>query len=163
VGWIDIFSRQSYRDIVVDSFKFCQREKGLNVLAWLIMSNHVHCILSSKTGKLSGTIRDLKGFTSKEILALVESGSESRKSWMLHQFSYFSNTHSRNESYQLWTHENHAEELSPHNPEMAFVKLNYIHQNPVRAGIVLQPEHYLYSSALDYCGQKGLIDIDFIN
>jgi hypothetical protein len=53
------------------------------------------------------------------------------------------------------------EELQPLTPEMSKIKLNYIHQNPVRAGIVVQPEHYLYSSALDYSGGKGLINISF--
>jgi len=78
------------------------------------------------------------------------------------QFKYFAGKHSRNEKYQLWTHENHAEELLPFVPEKSLIKLNYLHQNPVRAGIVSQPEHYLYSSAVDYSGAKGIIGIDFI-
>ena len=159
VGWVDIFSRQNYRDMVVDSFNFCSRQKGLQVHAWVIMSNHVHCILQSKTNKLSDTIRDLKGYTSRQIIELVQSSPESRKEWMLRQFSHHANSHDRNEKYQLWTHENHAEELSPLTPDKGKIKMNYIHQNPVRAGIVLQPEHYLYSSAVDYSGGKGLIEV----
>ena len=81
---------------------------------------------------------------------------------MLHQFKYYAGKHTRNEKYQLWTHENHAEELSPFKPDSTLIKLNYIHQNPVRAGLVHLPEHYVYSSAIDYCGGKGLIDIDFL-
>ena len=77
VGWIDIFSRQSYRDIVVDSFNFCRREKQLKVHGWVIMSNHVHCILSSGAGRLSDTVGEMKGFTSREMLKMVETGSES--------------------------------------------------------------------------------------
>jgi putative transposase len=163
VGWIDIFTRQSYRDIVVDSFNFCILNKGLKVHAWVIMSNHVHCILQSSPARLSDTIRDLKGFTSKQIIELVENSNESRKEWMLPRFAHYANSHARNENYQLWTHENHAEELSPLKPEIGKIKLNYIHQNPVRAGIVVQPEHYLYSSALDYCGGKGLIQIELLH
>ena len=79
VGWMDIFSRQSYRDVVVDSFNFCRKEKHLKIRAWVIMSNHVHCILSSGTGRLSDTVGEMKGFTSREMLKLVEHGSESRK------------------------------------------------------------------------------------
>lgn len=122
----------------------------------------MHCILSSEAGKLSDTIRDLKGYTSKEILKLVETGIESRKDWMLHQFKFFAGQHSRNEKYQLWTHENHAMELSPYRPRISQVKLNYIHENPVRAGIVARTEDYLYSSAVDYTGKKGLVDITFM-
>ena len=69
---------------------------------------------------------------------------------MLHQFKYYADRHARNEKYQLWTHENHAEELLPMVPEKGLIKLNYIRQNPVRAGIVADAEHYLYSSAMDY-------------
>jgi putative transposase len=162
VGWIDIFTRQVYRDIVVDSFTFCVQNKQLNIHAWVIMSNHVHCILSSENGKLSDTIRDLKGYTSKEILKQIESGIESRRDWMLHQFKYFAGQHSRNENYQLWTHENHAEELAPYKPATGRIKLNYIHDNPVRAGIVGNAEDYLYCSAMDYAGKKGLVDIVFM-
>ena len=162
VGWIDIFSRQSYRDVVVDSFNFCRKEKQLKIHAWVIMSNHVHCILSSDTGKLSDTVGEMKGFTSREMLKMIETGNESRKEWMLHQFKYYAGKHTRNEKYQLWTHENHAEELLPLVPEKGLTKLNYIHQNPVRAGIVADAEHYLYSSAMDYTGRKGLIDVELM-
>lgn len=162
VGWIDIFTRQNYREVVVESFNFCCKEKQLKVHAWVIMSNHVHCILSSSTGKLSDTIGDLKGFTSKKILGMIENENESRKEWMLHQFKYYASQHTRNEKYQLWTHENHAEELLPLVPEKGFIKLNYIHQNPVNAGIVASPEHYLYSSATDYAGRKGFINVDLM-
>jgi putative transposase len=147
---------------VVDFLNFCVRHKQLNIHGWVIMSNHVHCILSSGNRKLSDTIRDLKGYTSKEILKQVETGIESRRDWMLHQFKYFAAQHSRNENYQLWTHENHAEELGPCKPDIGRIKLNYIHNNPVRAGIVGKPEDYLYSSATDYAGRKGLVDIVFM-
>jgi putative transposase len=42
-------------------------------------------------------------------------------------------------------------------------RLNYIHYNPVEAGFVDEPEKYWYSSAVDYSGGKGLLDILFIN
>ncbi len=159
VGWIDIFTRKYYKDIVVDSFNFCTQSKGLKVYGWVIMSNHVHCILRSPHGKLSDTIRDLKRHTSKNILESIDTMKESRRDWMLHQFKYFASRHSRNEKYQLWTHNNHPIQL---NGNMFDQRLDYIHYNPVKAGIVVSPEEYLYSSARDYCGLKGLVEIDFI-
>lgn len=114
------------------------------------MTNHVHLIVSATNGNLSSVIRDLKKYTSRKILETIQNEPESRKLWMLHQFAYFASRHSRNENYQAWTHSNH--------PEMIFTdeffqqKLNYIHQNPVRAGIVFQPEDYVYSSAAQYAG-----------
>src|ERR1700749_3312340 len=80
VGWIDVFSRQTYRDIVIDSFKHCQKTKGLQLHAYVIMSNHVHLIASVKEGfTLSAFIRDCKKFTSNNIIdAVKNSGVESR-------------------------------------------------------------------------------------
>lgn len=40
VGWIDVFSRQQYRDIIIESLKYCQAHKGLHLHAYVIMSNH---------------------------------------------------------------------------------------------------------------------------
>ena len=72
VGWLDIFTRKRYRDIVVDSFNYCVEQKQLQVHAWVIMSNHVHCIVTGTNGLLSDTIRDLKRHTAKEILKSIQ-------------------------------------------------------------------------------------------
>jgi putative transposase len=69
VGWIDVFSRQSYRDIVIDSFKYCQKHKGLHLHAYVIMSNHIHLVVSVDEGHMiSDFVRDCKKFTAKQIL-----------------------------------------------------------------------------------------------
>ena len=61
VYWIDVFSRKQYRDIVVDSLRYCQQNKGLILHAWVIMSNHVHFIISAQDdSKLSDILRDFK-------------------------------------------------------------------------------------------------------
>lgn len=53
VDWVDVFSRKIYRDILIDSFKYCQEHKGLIVHAYVIMSNHVHVIFQADPGSLS--------------------------------------------------------------------------------------------------------------
>ena len=69
VGWIDVFTRQNHRDALIESMKYCQKEKGLVVFAYCIMSNHVHLIVNTNEPYLlKDTIRDLKKFTSKKIL-----------------------------------------------------------------------------------------------
>ncbi len=88
VFWIDIFSRESYREIVIDSLKYCQKEKGLEVFAFVIMSNHIHILARSETNSLSDTVRDFKKHTSKKIIEEIINGNESRKEWMLNLFSY---------------------------------------------------------------------------
>jgi REP element-mobilizing transposase RayT len=159
VAWVDIFTRKRYKDIVVDAFNFCVKHKGLQVHSWCIMSNHVHCILSSKTGELSNTIRDLKRHTSKTILQSIQNEPESRRDWMLFQFKKAAEQHTRNNEYQLWTHENHAIGIDPHINNMFLSKLHYIHNNPVKEGYVDNATDYLYSSARDYNNSKGLVQV----
>jgi len=160
VGWIDIFSRQAYRDIFIESLKYCQKNKGLHLHAYVIMSNHVHLVASVDEGdSMSDFVRDCKKFTAKKIINAVENDvNESRRAWILHEFKYYASRHTRNEVYQLWQHDNHFIELS----SSAFTqqKIEYIHQNPVKAGIVYKAEEYVYSSASNYAEIDQIIDVD---
>jgi REP element-mobilizing transposase RayT len=101
LDWIDVFTRQVYRDIIIDSFKYAIANKGLELFAFVIMSNHFHLIAQSKTGKLSDTIRDIKKFTSKRIIETIQIIPESRSNWMLNQFSFNARQPSRNKTYQV--------------------------------------------------------------
>ena len=158
VDWIDIFSRKIYRDIIIDSFRYCIEHKGMLLYGYVIMSNHLHIILQSTDGKLSDLIRDFKKFTAKNILDAIHQNPESRLEWMLERFAKATETHTRNKNYQIWQYGNHAEEV--YTLHFLWDKLNYIHLNPVRAGIVEKAHHYLYSSASNYVFGKGLIDVE---
>jgi len=161
VGWADIFSRQIYRDVIIDSFKFCKINKNMELAAYVIMTNHVHVIMSSSTGKLSDLVRDFKKHTSKQILSIISNNPvESRKKWLEMVFKYHAKFNKRSGEKQLWTHDNHAVELSTN--QMIDSRLDYIHNNPVKSGWVSKPEHYLYSSASNYIGIDSLIDIEMI-
>lgn len=160
VGWIDVFSRQVYKDIFIDSLKYCQQNKGLHLHSYVIMSNHVHLIVSvDEQYGISNFVRDCKKFTATQILKYVEdNNTESRREWMLHQFKYYASRHTRNERYQLWDHDNHFVELS--SPAFTQQKIDYIHNNPVRVGLVYKPEDYVYSSASNYADIDKIIDVD---
>lgn len=160
IDWVDIFSRKTYRDIVVESMKFCRQEKGLEIYAYVIMTNHVHVIWRAKNDNLSDVIRDFKKFTGRSIIAAIQTGPESRQDWMLKRFEFAARSHVRNSLHQFWTHENHAVELF--SPDFTKQKFRYIHMNPVRAGWVDEEENYLYSSARNYAGMSSLMEIDFI-
>jgi len=161
VGWADIFSRKVYRDIILDSLKYCRKSKGLNLFAYVIMTNHMHVIMQSRVGDLSGLVRDFKKFTSKAILKEVnENKQESRREWLEMVFRYHAKYNKRAKEMQLWTHQNHAVELSTN--DMIDSRVEYIHENPVRAGWVEKAEDYLYSSARNYAGLPTLIDVDLI-
>ncbi|MCX6302980.1 MAG: transposase [Bacteroidia bacterium] len=157
VDWIDIFTRKVYKDIIIDSFKYSIENKGFQIFAYVIMSNHIHLVAQSSIGRLSDNIRDLKKFTSKRIISTILEVNESRKEWLLNRFRFRASQHSRNEVYQVWTHENHAMLL--YSNEFIREKIEYIHDNPVRAGIVRNPEDYLYSSARNYASLEAPIDI----
>ena len=157
VYWVDLFSRQLYRDIVIDSLSYCQKNKGLEIYAWVIMSNHIHLAVRSSINDLSGTIRDFKKFTSKQIINSIDHGNEIRKMWMFRLFAHAANSQNKKGQNQVWTHENHAVELISN--KFTDQKIGYIHMNPVRAGIVTKPEQYIYSNATSYYDEKGLLDI----
>ena len=161
VDWIDVFTRQAYRDIVIDSLKYCQQNKGLQVFGFVIMSNHIHLIANSPEGHLSDTLRDFKKFTAKNIIDLILEGNESRKEWMLNRFHFNAQQHSKNENYQMWTHENHA--VIIYSPEFAREKLDYLHNNPVRAGLVRKPEDYIYSSATNYAEMESILNVSIMD
>jgi REP element-mobilizing transposase RayT len=159
VEWVDALSRSYYKDILIDSLKYCQQAKGLIIYAYVIMNNHVYLIASADEGyNLSDILRDLKKFTSKKLIkAIDENIQESRKRWMLWIFRSNGERNSNNEVYQFWQQDNHPVCLD--NAHMIDQRLNYLHNNPVAEGIVEEPEHYVYSSAKDYAGSKGLLDI----
>jgi REP element-mobilizing transposase RayT len=161
VEWVDLFTRKSYRDLLIQNLAYCQQNKSLEIFAYVIMSNHIHLLVRSGNDNLSNTIRDFKSFTSKELLKLIKEPGESRRDWMLAVFQKAAARHIRNSEFQLWTHENHAEQI--YSNQFLDQKINYIHQNPVVAGIVLKAEEYLYSSAKNYAGEQGLLPITTID
>lgn len=162
VGWVDVFSREQYKEIMVDSLRYCTEQKGLILHAWVIMTNHVHLIISSKTNKIEHLVRDIKKFTSKQIIkAIQESPEESRKEWMLNLFSFVGKQNHNNKDFQFWKQDYHPVELNTN--EKLEQRLQYLHENPVRAGLVWEAWHYKYSSAIDYyTNDRGLIEIEKI-
>jgi REP element-mobilizing transposase RayT len=157
VRWIDALTRREYKDVIVDSLKYCVDNKGLELYAWVIMSNHAHLIMGTKDKPMQSILRDVKRHTSKEITkAIGENIQESRHEWMLWFFEREGKANPNNERYQFWQQGNHPIELW--SSDAMDQKLDYLHNNPVTAGWVDVPEHYLYSSARDYSGGKGLID-----
>jgi len=158
VAWVDVFTNKRYRHCLVDSLKYCQQHKGLVIHAWCIMSNHLH-MLASVNGQItiSDIMRDFKKYTSHTIAADLKVEVESRKEWMLNLFEFAGMMHRKHHDFKLWK-DNFYNVILESN-FMIDQKLNYIHDNPVRAEIVDEPHHYIFSSARDYAGMKGLIEV----
>ena len=163
VGWVDIFTRPELKQIVINSLRYCQREKGLLIHGWCLMPSHLHMICSTTNIELSMIFHDFKAFTSKEIVKVLDSVSESRRHWMLGLFGEVAAGIKRNTNYKVWQDGNHPILLT--RQKFVHQKLQYIHNNPVAEEIVSEPEHYLYSSARDYAffpKVKGYLEIDFV-
>jgi len=161
VDWLDIFTRPAYKHIIVDSLNYCIANKGLNVYCWCLMSNHMHMIVSATEGNnLSDVLRDFKKFTSKDLIRTLKEIPESRRDWLLNLFWYAGKNDKKIKYYKVWQEGNDAKEI--HSTDFLNQKMEYIHNNPVRAEIVVSPEDYLYSSAKDYSGEKGLVNIEFV-
>ena len=158
VEWLDVFTRNEYKNIILDSLRYCQKEKGMEVFAWCIMTNHIHLIFKSvKAQKPELLIGDFKKFTSKAIVKEIqENPQESRKEWLLEQFEKIGAKSSNVNKYQFWRHDNKPIELWSN--KVIDEKINYIHNNPVEEGLVFKAEDYVYSSAIDYAGEKGVLD-----
>jgi REP element-mobilizing transposase RayT len=161
INWIDLFTRKEYIETVLASIKYCQETKGLLVHAWTIMPSHVHLIVSTKDKPLQAIMRDLKSFTSHKIKEEIQAHpGESRREWLNWMFGRAGLKNSNNKDWQLWQQDNHPIELWDN--YMIDSKLDYLHNNPVEAGIVREPEHYQWSSAFDYAGGKGPISLEIL-
>jgi len=160
VGWIDLFTRLEYKNIIVDSLTHCIENKGLIINGWVLMTNHIHFIgRCEEPNKMSDFLRDFKKFTSKKLITEIKEIPESRRDWLLDKFNFEAKRTNRAENYKIWQDDNHPIDLQEID---AYQKLEYIHDNPVKAAIVEIPEHYIYSSARDYAGIGGLLKIELI-
>ena len=160
VGWIDAFTRKELAEVIIESLRYCQSEKGLIIYAWCLMPSHLHMIVSAKENyKLSDIIRDFKKFTSKKIIKTIEEINESRE-WLLDKFSFAARINIKNKEYKFWQDGFHP--IALYSNEFKDQKLDYIHNNPIESGIVSEAEHYKYSSAISYAGGLGLLVVVYL-
>ena len=126
------------------------------------MTNHVHMIISRNSkNALEDIMRDMKKFTSVKILEAIKTEPESKREWMLELFKEAGEANSNNIVYQFWQQDNHPIECDT--PEILKQKMDYVHENPVRAGFVEKAEDWVYSSAADYyANRKGLIELSYV-
>lgn len=161
VQWIDLFTRKELQDVVIESLKYCQYHKGLVIFAWTLMPSHLHLIAAVEgEHALSDIMRDLKKYSSKTIVKTIEEINESRKNWLLIALEFAGRTDQKIKDYRVWQQGYHPEELVTN--KLMNQKLDYIHNNAVEAGFVTEPHHYALSSAINYAGGKGLIDVTFL-
>lgn len=124
---------------------------------------HLHLIISCNAGyNLSEIIRDFKKFTAKKIISSIREIPESRREWLLWYFEREGRKDARVSKYKFWKPDNHAIQLYANEVTIAQQKLDYIHQNPVKEGVVANSYEYIYSSAINYSGGVGLVEIELM-
>ena len=161
VYWIDVFTREKYFAILIESIDYCRKDKGMELYAYCFMTNHVHLIFRSENSDPSGLIRDFKKYTAKKVMSSIENNhQESRREWLLWMFAKAGEKKGNITKYQFWQHHNKPIELWSTN--VIKQKLDYIHNNPVVSGFVVNPEDWKYSSARNFQEDATVLDIDNI-
>ncbi len=127
-------------------------KEGLTIYAYVILENHCHLIVQSNA--LDRDIACFKSYTAKQLIKYLY---ENNVKQILEQLAFYKKAHKMDRAYQFWQEGVHPEWIQ-HN-EMMRQKIEYIHYNPVKRGYVDKAEHWRYSSARNYAGQKGLIEV----
>jgi len=146
VGWVDVFTRNDYKNILVENLAYCQLNENLEIYSYVIMSNHIHMICRRQDKDLNELLGRFKSYSAKQIIKAIENNpQESRKEWLLYLFNYFAKANNQYSKNHFWQYTNHPVLL--YSNDVIKQKMDYIHSNPVRAGLVNEPENYIYSSA----------------
>jgi putative transposase len=152
VGWLPVFTRPDTVNIVLDSWRFLQSNNRLTLFGYVILENHLHAIGSADD--LSKEVGDFKSFTARKIIDLLEA---KHVETLLKQFRYLKAAHKTQCEYQIWQEGSHPQVIE--HEEVMRQKLEYAHGNPVKRGYVDKARDWRYSSARNYAGEKGLIDV----
>ena len=132
-NWVVLFIRNECKEIVLNSIRFCQEDKDLEVYAWIMMTSHLHLIIGSKGNALSNIMSNLKSHSSEMLhIAIAKNTNESRREWLLPMYRTEGEKH--HNKFQFWQAERHPIALIT--AKIACQKLVYIHKNPVEAGFV---------------------------
>ncbi len=155
VRWLPVFISGPYFRVLTDSLRHLRENRGLMIHAYVIMPTHLHAIVTATEDDLSDIVRDFKKFTSRAIYELAEQSGNVLLTWMFEQAAK-KQPHSR---FKVWQDEFHPKALS--GEEMMRQKAEYVHANPVRKELVMEPEKWYYSSASFYAGKAtGPVPID---
>jgi REP-associated tyrosine transposase len=152
VGWIPVFTRPEAVEIVLDSWRFLQQQRQFRLYGYVILENHLHLIASGPD--LANDIKSFKMFTARQIVDLLEHHGARV---LLQQLRDLKLPHKTASEYQIWQEGSMPKQIL--NNEMMQQKLEYIHNNPVSRGYVDDPLHWRYSSARNYAGQLGLVEV----
>jgi REP element-mobilizing transposase RayT len=151
--WLPVFTRPETANLLLDCWRFQRENIGMRLYGYVILENHIHFIAQAE--QLDRCVNSFKSYTARQIIDYLE---DNRVERLLARLRFSKRAHKTDREYQFWQEGSHAELIL--SEQMMREKLDYIHANPVKRGYVDKPEHWRYSSARNYAGQAGLIDID---
>lgn len=155
VHGLPLFSKPEIAKYFLESIIHHQSQSGFKLYAWCIMENHFHLIAEHED--LKTCMQSIKSYTAKKILDLLKSKNNHL---YLKQLAFSRKRGKKESVYQVWQEGYHPKQIFTQ--KMLIQKINYVHFNPVKRGYVDKPEDWRYSSARDYLGGNGLIDIQRI-
>lgn len=153
VEWLPVFTRPETVQILLDSWCYQREHQGLKLYGYVVLENHLHYVAQAK--QLDVCVKNFKSFTARKIIDYLQANQVERLLTRLHDAKC---AHKTDRYYQFWQEGSHAELIF--SEDIMRQKLNYIHANPVKRGYIDEAEHWRYSSARNYDGKPGLIDID---
>jgi putative transposase len=160
VDRIDVFVRPAYKQVIADALNHFVETQGVTLYAWCLLSGHLHLMVRMREGLGPAYFeRDFKKYTTPEILKAIEMEMDLRRDWMMPRFEDFSKSLKRIEKFSLWQNCSSPLHIDSGESELLLDRIDHIHENPVRERIVELPEAYLFSSARDYAGMKGLVRV----
>jgi putative transposase len=163
VDKIDLFVRPAYKTVITDALNHFIRAQGLHLYSWCLMSSHLHLVLRTRDGAAPAYFeRDFKRYTTPAMLKTIEMEMDLRRDWMLQRFEGYGKTLRRLDKYHLWQNCSSPLRIENDQPRLLMDQIAHVHENPVREGIVDQPEAYLFSSARDYTGIRGLVAVKVV-
>ena len=139
--WLPLLDIDKYKNIIVDSLRFLVQEKRIELNAFAIMTNHLHLIWQAQPGYYPSQIQlSFMKYTAQQIKFELQKDNPA----LLEKCK----VNKADRQYQIWRRDSLGVELFT---EAVFnQKIDYIHYNPVKAGLCKYPEVYHYSSAYFY-------------
>ena len=147
VAWLPVFSHPGFAKVILESWQFVQQQRRIDILAFVIMENHLHWIaVGPQLGKRVG---EFKSYTAKSILEKMQ---QRQFHTLLQELQHYKLRHKVDQKYQLWQEGNHPQVIET--DDVLWQKIEYVHGNPLRRGYVDDPVHWRYASARSYAGQE---------
>ena len=145
-GFLKIFSlNESYPLILLNSLKHQIKEHNATLISYVIMPNHFHMIIYiPKNESISDFMRDLKKYTSTKLRQRLERD----KLQSLVEVLRFNAKGKKNRVFKFWM--DRFDDLIITTEKTLGIKMNYIHYNPVKAGLAEKCEDWKFSSARNY-------------